>query len=121
MTTPTLVERSQRPLADPLSSRISEIVAPLSLALDMSAGQPIGHSVRSCVIGMALAGEIGLPEKALGNLYYSLLLKDAGWSCCAPLPCRPRGGAFLQYGLPPVSNEFLDRVEAFASAAAPLA
>src|SRR4051812_30773718 len=116
MTTPTLVHTSQRPVSDPLSFRVSEIVSPLSLALDMSAGQPIGHSVRSCVLAMTLAKEIGLPEAALGNLYYALLMKDAGWSCCAPPPGRSRGGEFLQFGLPPVSSGFLDRVEALTAA-----
>src|SRR5437868_9846324 len=42
-------------------------------------------------------------------------MKDAGCSRCAPLPGRTHGGEFLQYGLPPVSSGFLDRVEALAS------
>src|SRR2546430_1817679 len=116
MTTQTIiVHKSERPVSESLSLRISAIVAPLSSALDMSAGQPIGHSVRSCVLGMALANEIGLPESALGNLYYALLMKDAGSSRCALPLGRTQGGEFLQFGLPPVSSGFLDRVEALAS------
>jgi len=43
-------------------------------------GQPMGHSARSCVFGMYIAREIGLPLEAQGNLYYALLMKDAGCS-----------------------------------------
>jgi len=38
----------------------------------------MGHSVRSCILGMRIAQEIGLPEADQGDLYYTLLLKDAG-------------------------------------------
>lgn len=60
--------------------RLSELIAALSRALDLTEGQPLGHSVRSCVIGMRLAEELGLDEKTRTALYYGLLLKDAGCS-----------------------------------------
>jgi HD-GYP domain-containing protein (c-di-GMP phosphodiesterase class II) len=40
----------------------------------------MGHSVRSCLIGMRLAAQIGLSAAEQGHLFYSLLLKDAGCS-----------------------------------------
>ena len=40
----------------------------------------MGHSVRACIIGMRLAEQIGLPAGERGDLYYALLLKDAGCS-----------------------------------------
>ncbi len=40
----------------------------------------MGHSVRSCMIGMRLAAEIGLSVSEQSDLYYALLLKDAGCS-----------------------------------------
>jgi putative nucleotidyltransferase with HDIG domain len=40
----------------------------------------MGHSVRSCVIGMRLGAEIGLSLADQCDLYYALLLKDAGCS-----------------------------------------
>jgi HD domain len=40
----------------------------------------MGHSVRSCLIGMRLAAKIGLNATDQGHLFYSLLLKDAGCS-----------------------------------------
>ena len=62
------------------SIRVSEILSALSYALDLTEGQPMGHSVRACIIGMRLAQQIGLPPSERGDLYYSLLLKDAGCS-----------------------------------------
>lgn len=62
------------------SIRLSEILSALSYALDLTEGQPMGHSVRACIIGMRIAQEIGLPAGERGDLYYSLLLKDAGCS-----------------------------------------
>lgn len=60
--------------------RISEIVSALSHALDLTEGQPPGHTLRSAAIGMRFAEELGLDEDARGDLYYTLLLKDAGCS-----------------------------------------
>ena len=40
----------------------------------------MGHSVRSCMIGMRLAQQIGLGTEDQPDLYYALLLKDAGCS-----------------------------------------
>ncbi len=60
--------------------RVSEVISSLSFALDLTEGQPMGHSVRTCVFGMHIAKEIGLPIDAQGDLYYALLMKDAGCS-----------------------------------------
>ena len=56
---------------------MSEVLASLSRALDLTEGQPMGHSVRACVIGMRLGESVGLGEEQLAELYYALLLKDA--------------------------------------------
>jgi HD-GYP domain-containing protein (c-di-GMP phosphodiesterase class II) len=60
--------------------RLSEVVGGLSYALDLTEGEPPGHAVRSCVIGMRLAQELGLDAQARSDLFYALLLKDAGCS-----------------------------------------
>jgi putative nucleotidyltransferase with HDIG domain len=65
--------------ADP-AIRVSDIISSLSFALDLTEGQPMGHSVRSCVLGMRIAAEIGLSTHDQGDLYYALLMKDAGCS-----------------------------------------
>ena len=62
------------------SIRVSELISALSYALDLTEGRPMGHSVRACVIGMRIAEEIGLPPQVQADLYYTLLLKDAGCS-----------------------------------------
>ena len=60
--------------------RLSEIIASLSYALDVADGNALGHSVRSCLIGMRLADQIGLDIQGRASLFYGLLLKDAGCS-----------------------------------------
>jgi HD-GYP domain-containing protein (c-di-GMP phosphodiesterase class II) len=60
--------------------RLSEVVSALSYALDITEGQPEGHAVRTCLIGMRLAREIGLPPPTRSALFYALILKDLGCS-----------------------------------------
>jgi len=62
---------------------LSEVVGSLSYALDITEGQPPGHALRSCMIGMRLAEEIGLSAAERSDLFYALLLKDAGCSANA--------------------------------------
>ncbi len=65
---------------------LSDALAGLSHALDITEGHPPGHAERSCVIGMRIADAIELPESDRTPLYYALLLKDAGCSVTsAPL------------------------------------
>jgi hypothetical protein len=64
----------------PSSIRLSEIISALSYSLDLTEGQPMGHSVRACMIGMRLAQQIGVSADEQADLYYALLLKDAGCS-----------------------------------------
>ena len=47
--------------------RLSEIVAALSHALDVTEGQPMGHAERSCLIGLRLsdATDLGLGDRIL--------------------------------------------------------
>src|SRR5262249_5940309 len=59
---------------------LADVVSALSAALDLTEGQPMGHAVRSCLIGMRIAAEIRLPLESRSDLYYALLLKDAGCS-----------------------------------------
>jgi HD-GYP domain-containing protein (c-di-GMP phosphodiesterase class II) len=60
--------------------RVSEILAALSFGLDLTEGQPFGHSLRSCLIGTRIGLELGLPLEQQRDLYYALLLKDVGCS-----------------------------------------
>jgi putative nucleotidyltransferase with HDIG domain len=62
------------------SIRLSEVVGALSHALDITEGEPPGHALRSCLIGMRLGQELGLDAATRSDLFYALLLKDAGCS-----------------------------------------
>lgn len=64
----------------PASLRVAEVVSALSQALDLGFGSTEGHSVRTCILGMRIAAELGLSERTQHDLFYVLLLKDAGWS-----------------------------------------
>ncbi|WP_321325392.1 HD-GYP domain-containing protein [Thiomicrorhabdus sp.] len=59
---------------------LSEVIGALSYALDLTEGQPPGHSIRCCWIGMHIGETLGLSQQDQWNLYYTLLLKDAGCS-----------------------------------------
>ena len=67
--------------------RTSEILSALSCALDITEGQPPGHAVRTCLIGMRLAERTGVPMEDRGALFYALLLKDLGCSSNAARLC----------------------------------
>jgi putative nucleotidyltransferase with HDIG domain len=62
------------------SIQLSGVIGALSFALDITEGQRPGHAVRSCLIGMRLAEELDLPSQERSDLFYALLLKDAGCS-----------------------------------------
>ena len=67
---------------------MSELLSALSHALDMTEGQPEGHCIRCCYIGMRIGRAIGLTEHQLWELYYVLLLKDLGCSSNAARICQ---------------------------------
>ncbi len=58
----------------------AEILSALSHALDLTEGQPAGHCVRCCWLGMQLGHALHLGQSELQELYYTLLLKDLGCS-----------------------------------------
>jgi HD-GYP domain-containing protein (c-di-GMP phosphodiesterase class II) len=67
----------------PADVPLSEVIGALSYALDLTEGEPPGHATRACAIGMRIGEEIGLGEEDLHDLFYALLLKDAGCSANA--------------------------------------
>lgn len=70
------------------SIRLAEVLGALSRALDLTEGQPAGHCVRCCWIGVHVGRAMGLDEAALRDLYYALLLKDLGCSSNAARICE---------------------------------
>jgi len=68
--------------------QLAELISALSHALDITEGQPPGHCVRCCWIGMHIGRTIGLDDDQLWDLYYTLLLKDLGCSSNAARICE---------------------------------
>ena len=67
--------------------RLSEVISALSYALDITEGQPEGHAVRSCIIGLRIADQLQLSDERKAALFYALLLKDLGCSSNAAKMC----------------------------------
>jgi putative nucleotidyltransferase with HDIG domain len=59
---------------------LAEILGAFSYALDLTEGQPAGHSIRACWIASQLGVALGLDREARHELYYAVLLKDLGCS-----------------------------------------
>src|SRR3954462_8134211 len=60
------------------SISLSEVISALSFAIDLTEGAVHGHALRSCLLGMRIAYEVGLSSEEKSSLYYALLLKDIG-------------------------------------------
>lgn len=89
MTQPRAASFAYAPANPAVSSlKLSELISALSHALDITEGQPPGHCVRCCWIGMHIGRELGMPEEQLWELYYTLLLKDLGCSSNAARICE---------------------------------
>ncbi len=67
---------------------LSDVVAALSFALDLTEGQAPGHAQRTCLLGMRIAARAGLPESTRESLFHALLLKDVGCSSSASQTAR---------------------------------
>ena len=58
--------------------RLAELVAALSLGIDLGFGQPMEHVLRQCLIALRLADRIGLDEEGRAAVYYTALLINVG-------------------------------------------
>ena len=68
--------------------RTSELLAALSVALDLTEGQRAGHALRTAYLSLRLADRIDLPRETRRTLLYTALLKDAGCSSNAAAVTR---------------------------------
>lgn len=83
-----IVHAAHSPSPAASALRLNELIAALSHALDITEGQPEGHCIRCCWIGMHVGRELGLSDDDLWDLYYTLLLKDLGCSSNAARICE---------------------------------
>jgi HD-GYP domain-containing protein (c-di-GMP phosphodiesterase class II) len=64
--------------ADRVRVRLAELVAALSLGVDLGFGQPMEHVLRQCLIALRLAERVGLDEEERAVVYYTALLVNVG-------------------------------------------
>src|SRR5262250_3278459 len=64
--------------ADRPRVRLAELVAALSLGVDLGFGQPMEHVLRQCLIALRLADHAGLGERDRVAVYYTALLVNVG-------------------------------------------
>ena len=64
--------------ADRTHVRLAELVAALSLGIDLGFGQPMEHVLRQCLIALRLAERLGMPEGERAAVYYTALLVNVG-------------------------------------------
>jgi HD-GYP domain-containing protein (c-di-GMP phosphodiesterase class II) len=64
--------------ADRSHVRLAELVAALSLGIDLGFGQPMEHVLRQCLIALRLAEGLGLDEEERAVVYYTGLLVNVG-------------------------------------------
>src|SRR5215510_8807164 len=58
--------------------RLAELVAALSLGIDLGFGQPMEHVLRQCLIALRIADELELAEPERAAVYYTALLVNVG-------------------------------------------
>ena len=58
--------------------RLAELVAALSLGVDLGFGQPMEHMLRQCLIALRVAERIELDEQRRADVYYTALLVGVG-------------------------------------------
>ncbi|HEY1510241.1 MAG TPA: HD domain-containing phosphohydrolase [Solirubrobacteraceae bacterium] len=63
---------------DRVHVRLAEVVAALSLGVDLGFGQPMEHVLRQCLIALRLGERIGLDDEARAAVYYTALLVNVG-------------------------------------------
>ena len=60
------------------SVRLAELVAALSLGVDLGFGQPMEHVLRQCLIALRIGERLGLDAEQRATVYYTALLIDVG-------------------------------------------
>jgi hypothetical protein len=66
------------PQTDRSHVRLAELVAALSLGIDLGFGQPMEHVLRQCLIALRIAERVEIPEEERAAIYYSALLVNVG-------------------------------------------
>ncbi len=78
--------------------RLTELLASLSLATDVGTGQPLGHGLRTCLLAVRLAQEIGCDPETVRSVHQVSLLRFLGCTADSAETARLAGGNDLAYG-----------------------
>src|SRR6478752_2462990 len=71
--------RPSAPASEPRDEvRLAELIAALSLGVDLGFGQPMEHVLRQCIIALRLCKRLGLHEEQRSVVYYAALLVNVG-------------------------------------------
>jgi HD-GYP domain-containing protein (c-di-GMP phosphodiesterase class II)/DNA-binding CsgD family transcriptional regulator len=87
---------------------VGELLGVLSLAIDLGSGQPQGHGLRTCVLAVGLARELGLDEPIVADVHRVALLRFLGCTSDGAETARMGGGndvAFRKAMAPAVMGE----------------
>src|SRR5262249_46126286 len=79
-------------LGPPQIVPLTDVLASLSFALDLTEGQPMGHSLRTLLVCMEIADRLDLPLQMPRDLYFAALPKDSGCSANAAAVFEMFGG-----------------------------
>lgn len=74
---------SRPPFEHPV--RLAELLASLSLALDLGLGQPMEHLLRSCLLAMRFGQALDLPEHELIDVYWLAFLRFLGCTAASEI------------------------------------
>ena len=72
--------------------RLAELLASVSLATDLGTGQPLGHAMRTCVLAVAIAEELGCSADEVGAVHRFSLLRFLGCTADAAETAAAAGG-----------------------------
>ena len=72
--------------------KLSELVASLSIGTDIGMGQPEGQALRTCLLALGVAREMGLDHQQCADVYYVALLRFVGCNSHADQDASSAGG-----------------------------
>jgi HD-GYP domain-containing protein (c-di-GMP phosphodiesterase class II) len=102
--------------------RLAELLASVSLATDLATGQPPGHALRTCVISVALAEELGCDRDDVRAVHQFALMRFFGCTSDAHETASLVGGddlAFMASMAPAVMGSGRELVARYARSVAP--
>jgi len=88
---PEVISMSNEHQSD-TSVRMAELLAALSLAIDLGVGQPVEWVLRSCLLAVRLGDILGLSEQDCQDAYYLALLRHVGCTSTAATDAELMGG-----------------------------